>query len=183
MNELIHATFPALELRVPDEPERLIEGIVVPWGETSFLTDHSRGERFVPGSLTRTVTDRPKVKLFLGHRHDEAVGKAVAWRPDDDRGLWGRFHVPPGAEGDKVLGAVANELLDAFSIGFRTIRARRAADGAREVLEAALHEVSLAPVGAYDGARVLALRIPMRPVPLPPMPAVNLDPIPPLINR
>jgi uncharacterized protein len=181
MADMVRATFAAVELRVPDTAERVVEGIVVPWGETSFLTPDPKGERFMPGSLTRTVTDRPKVKLFINHRHDEAVGKAVAWRPDDERGLWGSFHVPVSEAGDRVLAAVRDELLDAFSVGFRPIRVRRAADGAREVLEAALHEVSIAPVGAYDGAKVLAMRVPMRAVVLPPMPTVNLDPI--LLNR
>ena len=49
MSDIVHATFAALELRVPDTSERIVEGIVVPWDETSFLTPDPRGERFRPG--------------------------------------------------------------------------------------------------------------------------------------
>ena len=50
-DQIVHATFGAVELRVPDVSERIVEGIVVPWGETSFLTPDPKGERFQPGQL------------------------------------------------------------------------------------------------------------------------------------
>lgn len=177
MTPIITVTFPSLELRAPDTGERIVEGIVVPYNETSYLTEDPNGERFLPGSFNRTVKERPKVKLFRSHRHDDAIGKSIEWKASDERGLWGRFHVPPGDDGDSALEKVRNGLLDAFSIGFRPIRVRRGADGVREVQEAALHEVSLVPIGAYDGAKVLALRAPA-PVFVVPMPDVNLAPIP-----
>jgi phage head maturation protease len=72
-------------------------------------------------------------------------------------------------------------MLDAFSVGFLPKRETRGADGAREVIEAQLHEVSLVPIGAYDGARVLAVRDaqPSRPAvsPLSAMPTVDLAPL------
>ena len=65
MTDLASVTFP-LELRVADLDERIVEGIVVPYGETSFLTPEPAGERFLRGSLTRTVNERgaERVKLF-----------------------------------------------------------------------------------------------------------------------
>ena len=182
MNDKVTVTFPAVELRVPDDgEERIVEGIVVPWGETSFLTPDPKGERFVAGSLSRTVADRGQaVKLFRNHDHARAVGRPVVWNAEDGRGLWGRFRIASTPAGDDVMAEVREGMLDAFSVGFRPIRSRRGADGAREVLEAALHEVSIAPIGAYDGARVLAVRTPTVNPTVPPMPAVNLDPIPPV---
>lgn len=179
--ELTTVAFPlALELRVTDAGERTLEGIVVPYGETTFLTADPAGERFVAGSLNRTVTDRgARVKLFRAHDHSRAVGRAVGWDPDNRRGLWGAFRVAATAAGNEVLDEVREGVLDAFSVGFRPLQARRGRDGVREIVEAALHEVSVAPMGAYDGARVMALRTPAPPL-LPPMPAVNLDPLPPL---
>lgn len=183
MSDKVIVTFPALELRVPDVSERIIEGIVVPWGETTFLTADPKGERFTPGSLTRTVTEKGgRIKLFRAHQHDRAVGRAVAWKPDHELGCWAQFRIGTGAGGDELLAEVGEGLLDAFSVGFQPVRQRRGPDGAREVLEAALHEVSIAPIGAYDGARVLAMRTPVRPPGLPPMPDVNLAPIPPLLH-
>lgn len=168
-----------LDVRVADVDERLVEGIVVPYGETTYLTPDPNGERFVRGALARTVEERgARVKLFRAHDHDRAVGRATDWA-ERPRGLWGQFRIAATPAGDDVLNEIREGVLDAFSIGFRPIQHRRARDGVREVLEAALHEVSIAPMGAYDGARVLAMRTPIESL-MPPMPNVNLDPIPPL---
>ena len=183
-DQIVHATFGAVELRVPDESERIVEGIVVPWGETSFLTPDPKGERFRPGSLSRTIAEKgDRVKLFRSHNHERAVGRAVAWKPDHEAGCWAQFRVGTGADGDDLLAEVADGLLDAFSVGFQPIRTQRGADGAREILEARLHEVSIAPIGAYDGARVLAMRTPTTVrVELPPTPDIDWSPLPTLVH-
>jgi HK97 family phage prohead protease len=177
MTETTTITFP-VELRAASEG-RTIEGIVVPWNETSMLTPHPRGERFLPGSLTRSVRERgAKVKLFRAHDHTTGVGRATRWDPGHERGLWGEFRIAQTPAGDAVLEEVREGMLDAFSVGFVAIKTRSGSDGAREVLEGRLHEVSLAPVAAYDGAEVMALRAPAARYEVPPMPVVNLDPIP-----
>ena len=181
MTEIIHATFSGVELRVPDLEGRIVEGIVVPYGETSFLTEDPRGERFRSGSLTRTIKDRcDRVKLFRNHDHSTAVGCATQWKPTHDAGgCWAQFRIAATPPGDAVLAEVREGMLDAFSVGFLPKRETRAADGAREIIEAQLHEVSLCPIGAYDGARVLAMRQPVR-FTLPqvrPMPEVDLGPV------
>jgi len=180
MTEIIHATFPGLELRVPDMSERIVEGIVVPYGETSFLVGDSRGERFRPGSLTRTIKERgERVKLYRTHDHSVAVGKALAWKPTHEAGLWASFRIAATPAGDDVLLEVREGMLDAFSVGFLPKRDVRGPDGAREIIEAQLHEVSLCPIAAYDGARVLEMRRPVRftlPT-LAPMPDVDLTPV------
>lgn len=146
-----------LELRRVDE--RILEGIAVPYGETSYLTDDPRGERFLAGSLNRTIRDRgARLKLFLNHDHTHAIGRALKLDARNPAGLWGRFGVFSTPTADEALAEVEQGALDMFSIGFVPVRERRAADGVREIVEASVHEVSLAPLGAYDGARVLATR-------------------------
>ena len=178
MSDIVNVTFSAMELRVPDTSERIVEGIVVPWGETSFLTPDPRGERFRPGSLTRTITERgDRIKLYRNHDHDTAVGRAVEWK-NTKTGCWAQFRIANTPAGDAVLNEIHEGMLDAFSVGFLPKRETRGTDGAREVIEAQLHEVSITPMGAYDGARVLAVRTPnTTPEPLPPMPVVNLSPL------
>ncbi len=159
MTEIIRATFAGLELRVPDMTERIVEGIVVPWNETTYLTEDPRGERFRSGSLTRTLKERgDRVKLFRNHDHDQAVGRALQWKATHEGGCWAQFRIAATAAGDDVLAEVREGMLDAFSVGFLPKRETRGTDGAREIIEAQLHEVSLCPIGAYDGARVLAMR-------------------------
>lgn len=176
---MLTATFPALELRVADVEERLVEGIIVPWGETSYMTPDPRGERFRPGSLTRTLKERGHlIKLHRTHDHKVAVGKPVRWDTTNEAGCWAQFRIANTPAGDAVLAEAREGMLDAFSVGFLPKRETRGADGAREVIEAQLHEVSLVPIGAYDGARVLAVREaqPSR-SPLSAMPAVDLSPL------
>jgi hypothetical protein len=182
MTDIIRATFAGVELRVPDVSERIVEGIVVPWDETTFLTADPRGERFRAGSLTRTLRDRgDRVKLFRNHDHDQAVGRAVQWKPAHEGGCWAQFRIAATAAGDAVLDEVREGMLDAFSVGFLPKRETRGGDGAREIIEAQLHEVSLCPIGAYDGARVLAMRSQghtgASEVKLAPMPDYDLTPV------
>jgi HK97 family phage prohead protease len=179
VNDTTTVTFPALELRIADPTQRIIEGIVVPWDEITYMTPHAGGERFRLGSLTRTVTERgDRIKLFRNHDHSRAVGRAVAWDAEHPDGCWGQFKIAGTAAGDDVLAEIGERMLDAFSIGFRPLQAVRGDHGVRDVTEASLHEVSLCPIGAYDGARVLAMRTPGRFDPPAPMPDVNLGPIP-----
>jgi len=161
MSELVRVTFPAMEVRLASTSERIVEGIVIPYDETSKLTDSPGGERFLRGSVTRTVKDRgARIKLFRAHDHRAAVGLPLAWDALHDGGCWAQFRIGQTAAGEDVLNEIREGLLDAFSIGFEPVRERRGADGAREVVEAKLHEISLVPLGAYAGARVLATRAP-----------------------
>ena len=178
MSDIVNVTFPGLELRVADTSERIVEGIVVPWNETSFLTPDPRGERFRSGSLTRTIKDTgARVKLYRNHDHGTAVGRAVQWK-STDAGMWAQFRIATTPAGEAVMEEIREGMLDAFSVGFRPVRETRAADGAREVIEAKLHEVSITPMGAYDGARVLAVRDTTdKRKTLDPMPNVNLSPL------
>ena len=187
MSETTRAAF-TVEWRRPSTDERIVEGIAVPWNETSFLTPDPAGERFLPGSLTRSVKARgPRLKLFRNHDHGTAIGVFRAADAKHDDGLWLSWRIGSTAAGNAALEEIAEGLLDAFSIGFRTIKARRGGDGAREIVEADIHECSLAPIGAYDGARVLAVRAPTFGVAeitawmaQHPIPAVSRVPIPDL---
>jgi len=160
MSELTTAAFP-LELRTISTDERTVDGIAVPWGEVSYLTPDPGGERFQPGAFTKSLRERTAaLKLFLAHDHTHAVGKAVKLDPRHPDGLWGSWQLFRTPAGDAALAEIAEGALDMFSIGFRPVKHRRAADGVRDVQEAELHEVSIAPIGAYQGARVLAVRTP-----------------------
>ena len=160
MNETTRAAWP-MQLRALAD-ERIVEGIAVPWGETSLrhrrhhggavparLRRRARCARGATGSSCSATTTTPS----------PSAGSS-SWTPGNDAGLWGAWQIAATPAGDAALTEIAEGMLDAFSIGFRTLKARRGADGAREIVEAEIHEVSLLPLGAYDGARVLAVRSP-----------------------
>jgi HK97 family phage prohead protease len=150
-----------MEIRDVAESSREIVGRVAPYDETSYLTGDPRGERLKRGCFARSIRERgDRVPLIIGHNHGRAaVGLSRSWLEGAD-GLVGTFQVRGDPEGDKVLGDVRDGYLPALSVGFEPIpsRMRRGADGALEITEAILREVSLVVVGAYDGARVLAVR-------------------------
>lgn len=181
MTETTRVAFP-MEWRTVNTDERTVEGIAVPWGETSFLTPDPHGERFVAGSLTKSVRDKgSRLKLFVAHDHSHAVGAAVKLDARHPDGLWSSWRMYRTPYGDAALAEMAEGALDSLSIGFRTVRHRRGDDGAREVLEAEIHEVSVAPIGAYDGARVLSVRTPADPGAWfreNPVPNISLTPLP-----
>jgi hypothetical protein len=163
MTESTSLAFPIDWQRGVNTDERLIAGIAVPWNETSMLTPSQSGERFLPGSLTRSVKARgERLKLFRGsHGHDMIpVGRAVKMDARHPDGLWTEWKIANTAAGEQTLEEVREGLLDSFSIGFRAVRSQRGTDGAREIVEAELGEVTLLPTGAYDGARVLEVRAP-----------------------
>ena len=153
-----------IEWRRPATDQRVVAGIAVPWNETSYLTDDPKGERFLPGSLTRSIKARgDRLKLFRGgreHSQDNAIGRPVRFDARHAEGLWSEWRIAATPAGDAALEEIAEGMLDAFSIGFRPIRQRRGDDGAREVEEAEIHEVNILPLAAYDGARVLEVRAP-----------------------
>jgi uncharacterized protein len=190
MSETTALVFPIDWQRAVNTDERIVGGIAVPWNETSMLTPSASGERFLPGSLTRSVKARgERLKLFRGnHGHDLIpVGRATKMDARHPDGLWTEWRIANTPAGDQTLEEVREGLLDSFSIGFRTVRAQRGTDGAREIVEAELGEVTLLPTGAYDGARVLEVRAPsLGPADLTawldahPVPQVNRAPLPDL---
>ena len=147
-----------MEIRSVDMDERTITGVCAPYDEISYLTPDPSGERIIRGAFTKSLRQRhDKIFLFRGHDHGRAVARSTSFA-DDESGLVGVFHARPSAIGDEALEETRDGYLPGLSVGFRNVQLRRGDDGAREVVEAALIEVSLVTIPAYDGARVLAVR-------------------------
>lgn len=160
MADLIHRYAPDLEVR-SDGAGRTVFGLLVPYGPTAEVDD-GRGvyqERFVPGAFARSIRERgDRVKLLLNHNARALpVGKFTELR-EDPAGLVGAARVSQTAQGDEALELVRDGVLDAFSVGFRPVRQRRAVDGVTERVEVALREASLVAFPAYDGALVGGVR-------------------------
>ena len=182
-HETREACFP-LELRNAEslQDERLMTLLLVPYGEVSMLTKYPKGERFLKGAFRKAASEfrgrRRDLYLFRSHQHDRAVGRAVSLQ-DSPEGPLAQFKIASTSAGDDVVTEYREGLLSSVSIGFRALLdGVNRMDGVREVREATLDEVSVLPMGAYDGARVLEYREP-EPVDLsiylpPPPPAIDL---------
>lgn len=176
MAELERVEWPGLELRLADtEDGRTVSGIAVPYGE---ITEHAPfgAERFLPGSLKKTVNDRRAaknaMKVFRSHQYDVPIGHVMTW-DDQPEGLHVTVRLADTTAGRAAAEEAHAGTLDSFSIGFRAIK-DRVTDGVREVVEAALHEISLVALPAYAGALVTDVREAVEPryVTVPDMPQV-----------
>lgn len=166
----------SLALAAPSAPlvdvqKRTIEGLAVPFGPAGQT---SAGRlQFSPGSLA--FRDPSRVKLLREHDQRDAVGVgqeltelsaadvdarmvAAGREPLGLPGLWARFRVPEGTNGDAALAEAATGLRDAFSVGVQlddaTATNLRRSQGAAIQGRGALREVSLVSVPAFDDARV-----------------------------
>jgi len=169
----------AVEVRGLSEGDgRTMTALLVPYGEVSMTTEHRGGERFMRGAFRHSIklanTAKRPMRLFRSHDHDRPIGTALELR-DTEAGPLGTFRIADTTHGRQALEELREGLLPQVSVGFRTLKDKMT-DGVRDVVEAALAEVSLTPLGAYDGAEVLSLREPVRDlswVTLPPMPEVD----------
>lgn len=139
-----------------DTEERTITGLAVPYGQSA--RSGGRRWRFAKGSIRYSAVNR--VKLLRDHDSKQAIGKAV--RLDDtDTGIVATFKVSPGPRGDEALALALDGVLDGLSIGvdFRDgdYRADPQTPGGYVVHQAALREVSLTAVPAFDDSRLTSV--------------------------
>lgn len=154
-----------------DTEQRIIEGLIVPFGPAGQT---SMGRlTFGAGALTWSRADR--VKLLREHDQRDPVGVGLSFDEVDateaDRrlvalgrdplglpGVWGRYHVPEGDNGDRALAEAKNGLRDGFSVGVQLTDASaeqvRKARGGTVTAAGQVRETSLVSVPAFDDARV-----------------------------
>jgi HK97 family phage prohead protease len=148
-----------MELRRVDEQSRTVEGIVAPYNETTLYAGDPMGERIVRHAFNRSIKQRGnRIPLCVNHNHENIVGMSREWNDTED-GLWALFGFRDDQYAERTIADVASGYLQAMSVGFLPIDRKRGNDGAMEIREARLVEVSLVIAGAYDGAEVLAARM------------------------
>lgn len=139
---------------------RTVHGLAVPYGVTAEVSDGygTYLEEFAPGAFTRSIAQRgDKVRLFTQHETRRfPIGRAtnLVERPE---GLHAEFYVSDTRDGNEALELVRDGVVDAFSIGFASVREQQRGKVTVR-LEAALREVSLVHSPAYDGALVAGVR-------------------------
>jgi uncharacterized protein len=176
----------AMELRAVDESERVVTGVVAPYDELTYLTPNPSGERILRGAFKKSIAQRGgKIPLCRAHDHSVKLGTSRRFT-DEVTGLVGEFVVNRGELGDKLLEDLRNGYLDSMSVAMQPLVIGRAADGALEVKEARLHEVSMVAIPAYQGAAMLSVRnaqdLDELLAPFRNRPEVNLAPVPPIVH-
>lgn len=153
-------TFDAPEAPVAfraDEEARTIAGLAVPYGPVA--RSGWAKWKFKRGVLKWSDTGR--VKLLRDHDSSQAIGRAVKLE-ETDEGLVATFKVARGSRGDEALALAADGVLDGLSVGIDFEddgwEASQDDPGVRLVTSAALREISLCAIPAFDSARVDAVK-------------------------
>ncbi|WP_326565497.1 HK97 family phage prohead protease [Mycobacterium sp. 3-98] len=143
---------------------RIVTVVVVPY-EQPTPVEH-RGEvwteTFARGAFDDTLknVDPTSIRVNRGHDKTKTIGKVVAFRPNDPRGLVADIRIANTALGDDSLGLAAEGCLSA-SIGAYNRPSGVISDRynrTRRVVEAFIDHVALVENPAYVGAEVLAVR-------------------------
>lgn len=172
-----------IEMRVTSGGDgRTIYGVAAPYETLTHLAPHPGGEIFKRGAFTKSLAEnsgKRRFKLFRSHDYSRAIGTVDF--ADSQDGLKFEARVANTPYAAETLQEINEGILDSVSIGFRAIRARINKANIREVIEAAIEELSVAPMPAYAGARITDIReaAPTEPIDLskyllPPMPKVDV---------
>jgi hypothetical protein len=137
-------------------PEGVIEGYASLFGQV----DQS-GDKVAAGAFAASLGRRGAagVRMLYQHAAGEPVGVWTLIK-EDARGLFVRGRILTEiARGREVLALLRAGAIDGLSIGFRTLRAERAAgQPVRTLLEIDLWEVSVVTFPMLDGARVTGVK-------------------------
>jgi HK97 family phage prohead protease len=142
---------------------RTIYGIAVPFDQPTQVRDMAGPymEVFRYGAFARTIAERGPSKVKVLGLHDSQVmplGRAVSLVETEGVGLIPELQISKTRAGDEALELVRDGALDSMSVGFSPVSHRTAKDGTVERTEVKLHEISLVPFPAYDGARIAGIR-------------------------
>lgn len=146
------ASHVSIDAAATETPTRSITGLAVPWNVTAAVSSGQQ-VRFAAGSLP---TDGRAPMLINGHdlsSIDNIVG-VVSERVGTDDGMMFTARIANTRAGDDALELLKLGALDAVSVGVEPTR-WSFDDGVMVVEAAEWIELSLVPVPAFNGARVL----------------------------
>jgi HK97 family phage prohead protease len=163
-DRLIHRAF-AAEVKSGDG--RTVDVRVVPYGEQIEHNDGHGGlprgmvyrEEFVEGAFSHQLNAANRVLANVEHEEGirGVVGHGLTLREDKD-GLYGSFTIHDTPAGETALILIREGVLDTVSLEAKPRKSVRTAAGVVQRVKADLRQLSFTRFGAYQGARILALR-------------------------
>jgi len=148
MNTIEHTA----RLHIRDADERIIEGVIVPYGET-IETNQGR-ERFVPGAFADTTPGDVVLKV---EHEGVPIGKALTIE-DTPGGALAAFRVSRTERGNEVLVLAADGVFTGLSVGFIPRHSKLTAGDVVEHRRVDLIETSITHRPAYKSALVTSVR-------------------------
>lgn len=140
------------EVFAVDHEARTIRGRAMPYGVVGV----KGGQRFMFAKGAITYTDPKRVKLYVNHDKNHAVG-FMAEIIETDQGLDYVAKIARGARGDEALSMADDGVWDGASIGPHEGVKFALRDGVYHAVNYPLREISLTPQPVFDDARVSAV--------------------------
>lgn len=163
-------------------PERVIDLIVVPYGQEATITERGRTFREVvaPGAFDGIERRANRVRVNYQHQDTELshlLGRVTRFFPSRTEGLVARVRIRRGPVGDDALAAADDGDLFA-SAGFGIMPGGESwpERSLRRLTRLFLDHVAMTPDPAYTGARVLAVRQATEPPAASPEPPASATP-------
>lgn len=129
-----------------------IEGLAVGYGNV----DHG-GDQVMPGAITKSLEGRKSLPMLLYHDQKRPAGAWHSWE-ETSEGLLVKGRFAMGAMTGKEAYSLAKDgALGGLSMGYKTIR-HRMERKARQLLEVALHEISLVTIPMNDRTRIIDVK-------------------------
>lgn len=143
-------SFP-FELKSLDAETGVFEGYAAVYGNLD-----SQGDIIERGAFTKTIAERPRVPILVGHNPDVVVG--VGELSDSEQGLRVKGRLTLEVQRAREAHALMKDgALDGLSIGYRAVKTSMQR-GARMLKEVAVGEFSLTPFPANALARVTGVK-------------------------
>lgn len=142
----------ALSVEVKADKEGRVEGYASRFGELD-----QGGDVVVKGAFAGSIAGR-KPKMLWQHDPSQPIG---VWdeASEDEAGLYVRGRILDTVEkGREARALIEAGAIDGMSIGYRTLKADRASDGARLLKELDLWEISMVTFPMLESARIDAMK-------------------------
>jgi hypothetical protein len=158
-DEHLHLSFDVPEATFAvDAERRVLEGVVVPYGPNAIAIKNGFRWRFQQGSLVLVdPADRSRNKLLRDHDNSQPQGP-MQMHEDRPEGMFARYKVGRGPDGDRTLAEAEDQVRDGFSVGvdIHAWSDDPLNQGVRlvSVGGATWYETSVLAVPAFAGARI-----------------------------
>jgi HK97 family phage prohead protease len=139
-----------------DVERRIVEGVVLPYGLDKVAWKSGKRWRFQQGSLV-VPAELHRNKALRDHDQSQPLGK-LTFAEDRPDGMFARYKIAEGPDGDRALAEAADGIRDGFSVGAEINDATPDPHNQGVLLVsvggAAWRETSLLAIPAFDDARV-----------------------------
>lgn len=129
-----------------------IEGLAIGYGDIDY-----GGDQVMPGAISASIAQRKTLPMLMYHDQKRPAGVWNAFK-ETSEGLLvkGRFSMST-RYGKEAHGLAKDGALGGLSMGYKTLR-QRLEGKTRQLIEVALHEISLVTIPMHERTRIISVK-------------------------